>query len=279
MSVTHSPGIATVAGIAGGGHGRAPQAMRDRLDAAATALTELNDDYPVETRVNSDGQSGGAFLVTVPGGGIWSNAEVGINVHDRDETFTAYVKAVALREDSALRPDLTGYTFDPSRTRGTDRLYGADTVVHEGTLTEVLAFLTVHVRPAAAIVETLTTHRELARAFRVATAWWAVEGRPSDDGAHYVVLARRTATLDWFEREASKDALEQYTRSTRLLRAGSTTPRSVDAVGLRRMLDQPHLDAADLEAGRVYEVTTAGLVPTKYRSAKVAALSAAIVAP
>lgn len=79
MTITRSPGIHIGHGyIAGGGY----TGVTDELDAtvqrAAETLAGAYPGYDITIRFNSDRKSGSAWLVTDPGDGIGSNADIGI---------------------------------------------------------------------------------------------------------------------------------------------------------------------------------------------------------
>jgi hypothetical protein len=79
MTITRSPGIHIGHGyIAGGGYTGVTYALDATVKKAAEALAAAYPDHDVTIRFNSDQESGGAWLVTDPFDGIWSNAEIGI---------------------------------------------------------------------------------------------------------------------------------------------------------------------------------------------------------
>jgi hypothetical protein len=68
-----------IPGIAAGGGFAAPPDLRDTVNNAAKALADLYGGADIQIRFNSNGRSGGAYLVTHPADHLFGNAEVGIS--------------------------------------------------------------------------------------------------------------------------------------------------------------------------------------------------------
>jgi hypothetical protein len=83
-------------GIAAGGGFPAPPNLHDTVNAAAQALTNLYGGADVQIRFNSNGRSGGAFLLTHPADHFLGNAEVGITADlTPEDTISIAVRLTA----------------------------------------------------------------------------------------------------------------------------------------------------------------------------------------
>ncbi|MBH9739897.1 hypothetical protein [Vibrio navarrensis] len=65
--------------------------VKSIVDEAATLLSHAISSHQIITRYNSDGCSGGAFLVTSPTNGILSNSDVGITYSKRTQNIKLLV--------------------------------------------------------------------------------------------------------------------------------------------------------------------------------------------
>lgn len=92
--------------IVGASNCKAPQ-VKALVDKAAKKLQSIVTSHKVITRYNSDGQSGGAWLVTSIADGIMSNADVGI-------TFSRHTNHIKLIVgNSYLQDECYGNTLCP----------------------------------------------------------------------------------------------------------------------------------------------------------------------
>jgi hypothetical protein len=277
-TITRSPGITTPYGIAGGG---TPVAgLRAGLDLAAQKLSDLMDS-PVVIRCNSDGRSGGAWLHTITEtDGISLNAEVGLCTdQSHPEQWVARAYNAALAQSSPQHIDTTGFTYNPdNRDRDADLDFGT-WAEFRGPLDDALAWVAANVRPAGEIeaavrarIAVRVAHKTLTDARAAANAWWAVQ--KEGNGRNVVVFAHRSS--QWGQ-DAGRDAVETYANSTPIMKAmaGYSNATGVSTGSVGHMLGIAEITAADIEPGRLYEILDGALVPTKYRSAKVANVAVA----
>lgn len=106
MTITQgfAPGIA-----AGGGLIPTPQ-LRMAVETAAEALADLYDGADVQIRFDSNGRSGGAFLITHPADHFMGNSEVGISASLTpapldDIVYSAHLTATAARHGHRIPGD------------------------------------------------------------------------------------------------------------------------------------------------------------------------------
>lgn len=70
------------------------------VDEAANTLSHIVASHRVTTRYNSDGRSGGAFLITSPTNGILSNSDIGITYSEHTQKIELLVTSKFLSDKS-----------------------------------------------------------------------------------------------------------------------------------------------------------------------------------
>lgn len=128
MTITRrfAPGIA-----AGGGFPPAPN-LQTTVNDAAQALTDLYGGADVQVRFNTNGRSGGAFLITQTADHLFGNAEVGISAN---HTPTGEISIAVHLAATAARP---GHRL-PGDIQWVETLTDAVALLHEKAILDASA--------------------------------------------------------------------------------------------------------------------------------------------
>jgi hypothetical protein len=166
MTITEgfAPGIA-----AGGGFPAQPD-LRYTVNTAAQALADLYGGADIQIRFNSNGRSGGAYLITHPADQLFGNAEVGIsaNLTPTDIHIAVHLTTTAARDGQRI----------PGDTQWVD------------SITTAIAFLTEKANlDASAIKATIAQQQREYEATHVRLGL-AVPSRRGEPG--YLILAENT---------------------------------------------------------------------------------------
>lgn len=238
-NVTHSPGVAigNTGFIAGGGKA-STEAYREAADTAAAALSDYFGGALVSVRFNSQGGSGGAWLVTNENDAVGRNAEIGIIAWVNPET------------------DERGFTvrLAPIATGGTEYFMAS-----VDTLPEALALI-AHEAPVT-VDELKARIKAASDKYRDEHIRMGLISRDGD-GNSYFVFAEHSeegrALLVSVQRSRSKinQVFNTWHQETVYeIRGHQVTPRTFGVVSSRKT---PWMSALDVEVNTVYKVSPDG---------------------